>query len=75
MQVSKNYNIKIRNRIKKYRKLHGYSQEQLAELIDCSREHIARIENGKINIGLSNFIKLAEVFQISLDELAGFREV
>ena len=75
MQVSENYNMKIRNRIKKYRKLNGYSQEQLAELIDCSREHIARIENGKINIGLSNFIKLAEVFQISLDELAGFRDV
>ena len=73
MQVSKNYNMKIRNRIKKYRKLNGYSQEQLAELIDCSREHIARIENGKINIGLSNFIKLAEVFKISLDELAGFQ--
>lgn len=73
MQVSKNYNMKIRNRIKKYRKLNGYSQEQLAELIDCSREHIARIENGKINIGLSNFIKLAEVFKISLDELAGFK--
>ena len=75
MQVFKNYNMKICHRIKKYRKLNGYSQEQLAELIDCSREHIARIENGKINIGLSNFIKLAEVFQISLDELAGFRDV
>lgn len=72
MQVFKNYNLKIRNRIKKYRKQNGLSQEQLAELIDCSREHIARIENGKINLGLDNFIRLATIFHISLDELAGF---
>jgi len=74
MQESKNYNLKIRNRIKKLRKQKGLSQEKLAELIDCSREHLARIENGKINIGLGNFIRLAQVFEVSLDELAGFNK-
>lgn len=72
MQEFKNYNLKIRKRIRKNRKRLGLSQERLAEIIDCSREHIARIENGKINIGLENFIKLAQVFNISLDELAGY---
>ncbi len=72
MQEFKNYNLKIRKRIRKNRKKLGLSQERLAEIIDCSREHIARIENGKINIGLENFIKLAQVFNISLDELAGY---
>ena len=67
MQEFKNYNVKIRKRL-------GLSQEQLAEIIDCSREHIARIENGKINIGLEYFIKLAQVFNISLDELAGYKK-
>ena len=51
----------------------GLTQEQLAELIDCSREHIARVENGKINLGLDNFIRLATVFEVSLDELAGYK--
>lgn len=74
MQEFKNYNLKIRYRIRKNRKRLGLSQERLAEIIDCSREHIARIENGKINIGLENFIKLAQVFNISLDELAGFEQ-
>ena len=73
MQVFRSYNAKIRSQIKKYRKLNGLSQERLAELIDCSREHIARIENGKMNPGLENFIRLATVFNISLDELADFK--
>ena len=50
----------------------GFTQEELAEIVDCSREHIARIENGRINAGLDLFIKLATVFKISLDELAGY---
>ena len=58
--------------MKKYREKFGYSQEYLAELIDCSREHVVRLETGKVNIGLPLFIKLAEIFKISLDELAEF---
>ena len=74
MQEFENYNLKIRNNIRKNRKNLKISQEKLAELIDCSREHIARIENGKINLGLKNFIKLAQVFNVSLDELAGYKK-
>lgn len=72
MQEANDYNLKIRENIKQNRKRLKLSQEHLAEIIDCSREHIARIENGKMNIGLMNFIKLAKVFNITLDELAGF---
>ena len=74
MQEFENYNLKIRNNIRKNRKKLKISQEKLAERIDCSREHIARIENGKINLGLKNFIKLAQVFNVSLDELAGYKK-
>lgn len=72
MQVfKKDYNSVIRNRIKKYRKLRGYSQEFLAEKIDRTREHINKIENGKQTLGLNTFIRLAFVLGVSLDELAG----
>lgn len=33
--------------IKKYRKAHNLSQNQLAELVDLSREHLAAVETGK----------------------------
>ena len=72
MQEKYDYNVTIHNNIRKLRKQKKLSQEQLAEKIDCCREHITRIENGKLNLGLENFIKLAEVFGVSLDKLAGF---
>lgn len=74
MQDFENYSLQIRNSIRKHRKRLGLSQEKLAEIIDCSREHIARIENGKVNLGLENFIKLAKVFNVTLDELAGYKK-
>ena len=74
MQYQKNYDLKIRNRIRKFRKQRGLSQEKLAELVDSSREHINRMESGKDNISLSYFIKLADAFEVSLDELAGFKK-
>ena len=74
MQVPEQYSLNIRNNMRYYREKLGYSQEYLAELLDCSREHIVRIENGKLNIGLGNFIKLAEIFNTTLDKLAGFKK-
>ncbi len=71
MQDNIDYYVTIRNNIRKLRKQHKMSQEQLAEKIDCCREHITRIENGRLNLGLENFIKIADVFNVSLDELAG----
>ena len=73
MQEFKSYNLKIRNRIKKFRKQNGFTQEQLAEIVGCSREHLARVENGKLNTGLDLFIRLATVYKISLDKLADYK--
>lgn len=74
MQVfKKDYNSIIRLRIKKYRKLRGYSQEFLAEKIDRTREHVNKIENGKQTVGLNTFIRLAYALEVSLEELAGLK--
>lgn len=50
-----------------------YSQEYLAELIDRTREHVNRLEKGRETIGFTTFIKLAQIFNVSLDELAGYK--
>ena len=42
--------------IVKTRKEKGYTQEKFAELLDLSREHIAKIETGKRNLSLDKFI-------------------
>jgi len=72
MQDEKIYNRKLAENIRLFRKKNNYSQEYLAELIDRTREHVNRLEKGKETIGFPTFIKLAQVFGVSLDELAGF---
>lgn len=72
MQDFEKYNKMLAKNIRIFRRQKEYSQEYLAELVDRTREHINRLEKGKETIGFTTFIKLAEVFDVSLDTLAGF---
>lgn len=74
MQDVQKYNKSLAKNIRMLRKKNKYSQEYLAELVDRTREHINRLETGKETIGFTTFVKLAEIFEVSLDELAGFNE-
>ncbi|RWU03350.1 XRE family transcriptional regulator [Pseudodesulfovibrio sp. S3] len=56
-------------RMRQLRDEAGLSQEKLAELAEVHRTYISTIERGQQNISLTVMIKLANVFQISLDEL------
>lgn len=47
------------------------SQIQLAKQIDVSQQCISEWENSKIEPTLSSLWKLADVFEISIDELVG----
>jgi transcriptional regulator with XRE-family HTH domain len=56
-------------RIRSYRKQSGMSQEKMAERIGISRQAITKWENGTGVPDVSNLIAIAELFQVSLDEL------
>lgn len=64
----------IGNQIKKYRKAKNLSQQKLAELINVSPSYISEIERGgktqNSSISMKNICKIAEVLEISLDEIA-----
>lgn len=74
MQDVEKYQKRLAMNIKILRKKKKYSQQRLAVLVDRTREHINRLETGKETVGFTTFIKLAEVFNITLDELAGFEK-
>lgn len=74
MQDINTYQERLAKNIRRLRIENKYSQEYLAELTDRTREHINRLESGKETIGFTTFIKLAQVFNVSLDELAGFKK-
>jgi transcriptional regulator with XRE-family HTH domain len=58
--------------IQKRRKEKKLSQNQLAELLNISREHLAKIETAKRCISLKLLFKLADVLNIFEKELFNF---
>ena len=52
----------IGQRIRKTRKAHGLSQEQLAELVGISTTHMSHIETGNTKLSLPVLVSLADVF-------------
>ncbi|MDE7322422.1 MAG: helix-turn-helix domain-containing protein [Lachnospiraceae bacterium] len=58
-------------RLQKYREMKGYSQEELAEKIDCSAIFISGIECGKKSPSLKTLMNLANSLNVSADILLG----
>lgn len=61
---------KIGQRIRKIRKAKGYSQENLAEMVDVSVTHISHIETGNTKMSFELVEKIADNLNVSLDYLA-----
>ena len=58
----------IGDRIRKYRRQKGLSQEQLGELVGFSQSKISKIENGDWD-SLSDLRLIAKALEIPLEEL------
>lgn len=54
------------------RKELGYSQNLLAEKLDISREHLAKIETAKRTVSLDLLIDIANVLEIKVKDLIDF---
>lgn len=59
----------LKNNIASARKKLGFTQEQLAEKCEVSRQAVTKWESGESEPTISNLIMLAEIFEISVDEL------
>ncbi len=71
MNDSKNYKQSEKGvLVKELRKSMGYTQEQLAEEIECSTQTISNIECGK-TISSDMAMKLSSVFHVPADYLLG----
>lgn len=54
------------------RRVHGFSQEEIAERIGVSRQAVAKWENGSTTPDITNCAALAKLYNVSLDELVSF---
>ena len=59
----------IGQRIRKYRKAYGLSQETLAEKIGISVPHMSHIETGNTKLSLPVLVDLAEALEVRTDDL------
>ena len=57
------------NKIKELRKAAGYRQEDLAEMLDVSRQTVIAIENNKYDPTLELAMKISEYFGKSVNEI------
>lgn len=66
--------MKVSN-IKYYRVSHDLTQRELSQKIGVSDQYICDIENGKSPVSDKVAMKLADVFNVSVDEVRSEREV
>lgn len=55
------------------RKINRLTQEQLAFKVGVSRESIVKWETKRVEPAIKNLVKLAEVFNVSVDKLLGVK--
>ena len=61
--------IKLGQRIKELREQSGISQQKLAEMLGVSRPTISQIESEERKISADELIKLAAIFNLSIESL------
>ena len=61
--------MKLSDKITELRKANGWSQENLAEQLNVSRQAISRWENGTALPDASNILQLSRVFNVTADYL------
>lgn len=59
----------IGQRIRKVRKAHGLSQEELAGMVDISTTHMSHIETGNTKLSLPVLVSLAGALGVRTDDL------
>lgn len=60
--------------MKSLRKKNQYTQEEIAEKINVSRQSVAKWENGESNPDIESCIKLANLYNVKLDDLVNHSE-
>ena len=71
-QHMKDINPKIlANNLRKYRKNLGYTQDEMAKILNCNQQTLSEYERGNLKIPIEIVKKFAQTTNISADTLTG----
>ena len=59
----------MKNRLEEIRKAKGFTQEELANALEVSRQTVGSLENGKYNPSIILAFKIARFFNVSIEEV------
>lgn len=71
MRIMNNPDIQVGNKLKSARIAAGYTQEQVAEILNCSSRYIGQLETNKSIGSISIIIELCNLYNITLNDLYG----
>lgn len=64
----------MKNRLEQLRKEKGLKQDELAEILEVSRQTVSSLENGKYNPSILLAFRIARVFQCTIEDVFIYEE-
>lgn len=64
----------MKNRLEELRKSRGIRQEELAAVLEVSRQTIGSLENGRYNPSITLAFKIARYFGMSIEDIFIYEE-
>jgi transcriptional regulator with XRE-family HTH domain len=61
--------LRVGRHVQRLRRLRGFSQERLAELVGNTGKHIGQVERGEVNVGLDILARISRALSIDLGDL------
>ena len=64
----------MKNRLEELRKAQGIKQEELAEILDVSRQTIGSLENGRYNPSILLAFRISKYFGMPIEDIFIYEE-
>jgi hypothetical protein len=64
----------LKNKLEQIRKDRGITQEELANILEVSRQTVNSLENGRYNPSIVLAFKIAKVFDLQIEEIFIYEE-
>ena len=64
----------MKNRLEELRRARGMTQEDLAEILEVSRQTVGSLENGRYNPSILLAFKIARLFHTTIEEVFLYEE-
>ena len=64
----------MKNRLEELRKARGIKQEELAEILEVSRQTIGSLENGRYNPSIRLAFKISKFFGMPIEDIFIYEE-